>query len=184
VDPGPPEEVDREGRWTSRASPRPRVGRADCRRRRRLRPMARAQERAEQDRGYPSVAPACPAPCGHHQRPPSSIVLGSRLPLPLRHLIPDRVLAIDLTDDEPAALMGRLPRPSPTLDCALVVGLLGNPTVRGGKLPSALLVARIFRRQTVIGRRSGAFHHRHCRYSNQGTRARAPTAGAKCPSPQ
>jgi hypothetical protein len=75
---------------------------------------------------------------------------------------------IDLTDDELAAPICRLPRPSPKLGRASVIGLLGSPTLRGGKLSSSLLVARIFGWQSVIGRRSAAFHHRHRRYSNQG----------------
>jgi hypothetical protein len=66
------------------------------------------------------------------------------------------------------SLSSRLPQPSPTLGRASVIGFVSNPTLRGGKLPTSLLIARIFWWQSVIGRRSGAFHHRHRRYSNQG----------------
>jgi len=52
-----------------------------------------------------------------------------------------------------------------------VIGLLGDPALRGGKLPSSLLVAGIPWRQSVIGRRmaalpSSAFFDQHRRYSN------------------
>jgi hypothetical protein len=61
-----------------------------------------------------------------------------------------------------------------------VIGFVSEPTLRGGKLPTSLQVARIFWWQSVIGRRSGAFHHRHRRYSNQGllwhTLTRAPAS--------
>jgi hypothetical protein len=57
------------------------------------------------------------------------------------------------------------------LSHASVIGFAGGPTLRGGKLPSSLLVACISRRRSVI--RLGlaaslvsAFYDRHPRYSN------------------